>query len=295
MRRFNRAYTQRIGVLDDSYLGTGRALGPSRVLFEITESGSPLLGLRRQLDLDSGYLSRLLRQLEGDGLVTVANDPDDGRQRVVHLTADGRRERARLDNRAGQAAAQLLTPLAPRQRSELANALATAERLLRAATVGFEIVDPVSPPATAALDRYFAELDERFTTGFDPGDGGADEDAEALRPPDGAFVLISETRASAGSDPESTVGCGGLQRIDDDTAEVKRMWIHPDWRGLGMGKRLLAHLEEVAAQQGRSTVILDTNEVLIEAVSMYRRAGYHPTERYSENPYAHHWFIKHLA
>jgi GNAT superfamily N-acetyltransferase len=72
------------------------------------------------------------------------------------------------------------------------------------------------------------------------------------------------------------------------------MWIHPDWRGLGLGGRMLTRLEAVARTLGRTRVVLDTNETLTEAIAMYERAGYHPIERYSDNPYAHHWFAKDL-
>ena len=145
LRRFNRSYTQRIGVLDDSYLGTGRPLGPSRLLFEIEGDGSAVLDLRRRLALDSGYVSRMLRQLEADRLVTVVPDPADRRQRVVRLTAEGRAARATLDVRSEELARQLVAPLSDRQRTELSAALDTADRLLRAATVRFEVVDPRSP------------------------------------------------------------------------------------------------------------------------------------------------------
>ncbi len=137
------------------------------------------------------------------------------------------------------------------------------------------------------MRSYFAELDIRFRDGFDPGAGGAARDAAAMRPPGGAFVVIM-----AG---DRTVGCGGLQRIDDDTVEIKRMWIHPDWRGAGLGRRLLAELERIAADRGSGRVVLDTNEVLTEAVTMYERNGYVAIERYNDNPYAHHWFAKRLS
>ena len=147
LRRFNRSYTQRIGVLGDSYLGTGRPLGPSRLLFEIGAEGARVADLRLGLGLDSGYLSRMLRQLEQDDLVAVAPDPADRRQRVVRLTDAGRREWRRLDRRSEELAHRLVDPLTDRQRAELATALATADRLLRAATVTFESVDPRAPSA----------------------------------------------------------------------------------------------------------------------------------------------------
>lgn len=285
LRTFNRCYTQRIGVLAESYLGTGRALGPSRLLFEIGADGARVVDLRRRLGLDSGYLSRLLRQLEQENLVTLSADPGDGRQRIVRLSPAGRGEWRRLDRRSDDVARHLVEPLSARQRAELASALATAERLLRAATVDTDLVDPRSPAAQSALARYFGELDERFRSGFDPGAGGA-ADIAAMRSPDGAFVLMRSDQA--------TVGCGGLQRIDDATGEIKRMWIDPDWRGLGLGGRLLTQLEAVARELGRTRVVLDTNETLVEAIAMYERAGYQQIERYSDNPYAHHWFAKDL-
>lgn len=286
LRRFNRSFTQRIGVLDESYLGSGRALGPSRVLYEIEAEGTRIADLRDRLGLDSGYTSRLLRTLEADGLVTVERDPDDGRQRVVRLTASGIGEQRRIDELAEQHARRLLDGLSDRHRAELGAALATADRLLAAAAVRFEVVDPRSPGARFAVGEYFRELDTRFRDGFDPGEGGADDDAVALAPPDGAFVVIMSDR--------TVVGCGGLQRVDDDTGEVKRMWIDHDWRGLGLGHRLLARLEGLAADHGRSRIILDTNEVLSEAIAMYQQAGYEPIERYNDNPYAHHWFAREL-
>lgn len=286
LRRFSRCFTERVGVLDDSYLDTGRALGPSRLLFEIGTDGARVVDLRRRLRLDSGYVSRLLRQLEGEGLVSVVTDPADGRQRLVHLTAAGRREWKRLDRLAEQHARRLVAPLSDRQRLALDDALAAAERLLRAATVEFIDTDPRSSDAREATTRYFAELQERFPTGFDPADALV-ADPVALRAPHGAFVVVR--------DGLSPVGCGGLQRLDATTAEIKRMWIHPDWRGVGLGRRLLDHLEQVAWHLGRTRVVLDTNSTLREAIAMYDTAGYHAIERYNENPYAQRWFAKDLV
>ena len=291
LRRFNRSFTQRIGVLDDSYLDTGRPLGPSRLLFEIDADGSAVLDLRRRLGLDSGYVSRLLRQLQEERLVTVAPDPADRRQRVVRLTADGVAERATLEARSEERARRLVAPLSERQRADLGAALETVDRLLRVASVQFEVVDPRTTEARWAIGRYFAELDERFTSGFDAA-VARDETAEdaALSAPDGAFVVIRSDL--------SIIGCGGMQRIDlpgrngRSAVEVKRMWIDPDWRGLGLGRRLLAHLEELAVGRGARRIVLDTNESLGEAIAMYRAMGYEPTERYNDNPYAHHWFTK---
>ena len=285
LRRFNRSFTQRIGVLDDSFLGSGRALGPARLLYEIGPGGAGVLELRARLGLDSGYVSRLLRQLESEGLVAVDADPGDGRRRTARLTEMGLAEWHTLDRRSDELAERLVTPLSPHRRDELSAALATAARLLRAATVTFEIVDPTSAGAVSAMTQYFTELDDRFPTGFDPGDT-LTADAASMRPPLGMFVV-------ANSDGEP-VACGGVRIVDDFSAEIKRMWVHHGVRGAGMGQRMLAFLEACAKELGRRRVVLDTNATLLEAIAMYERAGYEPTARYSDNPYASRWFARQL-
>ncbi len=285
VRRFSRAFTSRIGVLDESYLGTGRPLGVSRLLFEVGEEGSSVADLRERLAIDSGYMSRLLRSLEGEGLVEVLPDPADKRRRSVHLTPKGRREHQRLEQRSVARVSGLLEPLSPRLRRELASGLARAEVIIASTSIRFSRVDPADPLAVEAVGRYFAELDHRFESGFDPGRGGAAADRVAMSPPNGVFVLLLTVEGAL-------VGCGGVQSLDQETAEIKRMWIDDNWRGLGLGARLLEHLEGEALALGKSRVVLDTNNSLSEAISMYERAGYRRIDRYNDNPYAHHFFEK---
>ena len=285
LRRFNRTYTQRVGALDDSFLGLGWPLGASRLIFEIGERPTSVLELRERLDLDSGYLSRLLRRLARAGVVDVRPDPADRRRRLVTLTAEGRRVRRELDRRSERQAAALIEPLTARQRERLAEALATADLLVRAATVHLREVRPDDPVAVAATAHYFGELDARFPGGFDAG-GAVDHDAVAMAPPGGVFVVAT-------SDGEP-VACGGVQPLDGRTGEVKRMWVHPEWRGAGLGSRMLRHLEDRARDLGHRRVVLDTNGTLVEAIAMYRNAGYEPVERYNDNPYAEAWFAKAL-
>src|SRR4051812_10561436 len=111
VRAFNRTVTQRIGVLEDEYLGRGRPLGANRVLWEIGDDSTDLRWLRTALDLDSGYLSRLMRSLEAEGLVTVEPDSSDKRVRRARLTAAGRAERAVIDSSSDELAWSLLAPL----------------------------------------------------------------------------------------------------------------------------------------------------------------------------------------
>jgi len=283
LRRFNRTYTQRIGALEESFLGSGRPLGPSRLLFEVRDGGATVRELRDRLGLDAGYLSRLLRTLESDGLVEVRPDIDDRRRRRVTLTRRGRTAWRRLDDRSEQLARSLVAPLSERQRERLVEALATADLLVRAATVRFEETDPTDPRAVRAMAAYFAEIGERF--GFDPGDSWQ-HDAESMAAPEGFFVV-------AISDGEP-VACGGVQRLPDGAAEIKRMWVDDGWRGAGLGARLLRHLEDLARKRGHTLVRLDTNDTLVEAIAMYERAGYRSVERYNDNPWARCWFEKEL-
>jgi DNA-binding MarR family transcriptional regulator/predicted N-acetyltransferase YhbS len=294
VRRFNRSYTQRIGVLEDSFLGLGMPLGPARLLFEIgaaPATARALLttqALRERLGLDSGYLSRLLRRLEKDGLIHVHPDPGDRRRRQVTLTEAGRERWKELERRSDDQARLIVDPLTERQRERLARALGEADLLVRAATVTFEPIDPASPVARDVVDRYFAEIGRRF--GFDPS-GETEKDTKLLVPPTGVFVV-------AVSDGEP-VACGGLQTIaplvdGQSVGELKRMWVRDDWRGAGLGSRLLRHLEDQARELGQDTVRLDTNAALAEAIGMYERAGYTVIGRYNDNPWATHFFEKRL-
>ena len=285
LRAFNRRYTQHIGVLEDRFLGRGRPLAESRLLFEVGLDGATVLELRERLSLDSGYVSRLLRSLEDTGLVTVAADPTDGRRRLVELTAAGTEEWEELDRRSDELAAGLLDPLGPTQRDRLREALGTAERLLRAATAEFVVADPLSEEALTAMGRYLAEIADRGVGGG-ASLGPASDGAETMRRPDGVFVLVR-------SDGE-VVGCGGVRPLGDGIGEVKRMWVSPAVRGTGMGRRLLDHLEAWVLRLGHDVVRLDTNGVLTQAITMYESAGYTPIERYNDNPHAERFYEKRL-
>jgi len=288
VRRFNRTYTQRIGALDESFLGLGVPLGLARLVFEVgADPGrATARDLRARLGLDSGHLARQLRSLEERGLVEVRPDPADRRRRVVTLTRRGRALRRRLDDRSEELAARLVAPLTARQRARLSDALATADLLVRAATVDLAEVDPRSGTARAAVRQYFAELDARFPGGFDVAAAEADDRAD----PD-----LHEVRFLVASSDGEPVACGGVRTLDPDVGEIKRMWVHRDWRGAGLGARLLRHLEGVSTAMGHRTVRLDTNGTLVEAVAMYERAGYRPIARYNDNPYAQAFFEKGLT
>lgn len=289
LRRFNRTYTQRIGVLDESFLGTGRPLAVSRLLHEIGAAdganGASVLTLRDRLDLDSGHLSRMLRRLEAEGLVETGADPADRRRRLVRLSAAGRAAYDDLERRSEERAGALVAPLTPRQQERLAEALASADLLVRAATVRLEPVAPDDPRAIEATGRYVAELDGRFPGGFAPG---------PLPPePDATYVLATsdgEPVAYGGIRPEPALSASSGQPV----AEIKRMWVHGSWRGAGLGLRMLRHLEGLAREAGYRRVALDTNGALVEAIALYDRSGYRRIDRYNDNPYAEAFFAKDL-
>ena len=285
VRSFNRTVTQRVGALSDHYLARARPLGASRVLWEIGPGGTDARALRARLDLDSGYLSRLLRGLQDEGLIQVVPAEGDHRVRTAVLTDAGRAERAELDRLSDDLAAALLAPLNDRQRDQLAAAMGTVERLLTAGLVTFAVTDPASPEARACMAAYFAELGERFDGGFDPGASLPATDAD-LAEPSGLLLL-----ARLHGEP---VGCGALKFHGTEPAELKRMWVANRARGLGLGRRLLAELENQARRHGATAVRLETNQALTEAITLYRSAGYAEVSAFSDEQYAHHWFEKQL-
>ncbi len=285
VRSFNRTVTQRIGALNDAFLSRDRPLGQARLLWEIGLDGSDVRRLRSRLDLDSGYLSRLLRALEHDGLVVVEPSGADGRVRTVRLTVAGLAERAVLDQRSDEAAAAILGPLSPRQRTRLVQSMAETERLLTASAVEVTERDPRDPGARSCLQAYFGEIGGRFDGGFDPARSLISDDE--MTPPGGLFLV-----ASLHGEP---VGCGGVRFHDGAPAYIKRMWVSPAVRGLGLGRRLLAELEGRAVARHASAVQLETNRTLGEAIAMYRSAGYQEVAPFNDEPYAHHWFEKTLG
>jgi DNA-binding MarR family transcriptional regulator/GNAT superfamily N-acetyltransferase len=286
VRSFNRTVTQRIGALQDAYLARARPLGASRVLWEIADKGTDLRALRTALDLDSGYLSRLVRSLEDEGLVVVVPDASDRRARTVRLTEAGRIEREVLDRRSDELAGSLLETLGDADRTRLVEAMGVVERLLTAGLVEVRIEPPTSPAARFCIRSYFAELDARFDTGFDPG-RSISADADELTEPAG-LLLVARLRGQP-------AGCGALKLHGTDPAEIKRMWVAPNARGLGVGRRILSELEHHAGHRGVGVVRLETNETLHEAASLYRSAGYVEVDPFNDEPYAHHWFEKRLG
>ena len=155
-----------------------------------------------------------------------------------------------------------------------------------ASAVEVEEVAPTSGDAEYCLSQYFAELVERFDSGFDPVRSLAPT-LDGFEPPGGSFLVM---RLDG-----KLVGCGGIKRDAPDTAYLKRMWVAREVRGLGLGRRLLAELEDRARSLGYRKIRLETEKSLEEAQRLYRSSGYLEVPRFNDELYAHHWFEKSLG
>ncbi len=286
VRRFNRTVTQRAGALDDRFLSRTRPLAQARILFEIENGHNEVRQLRAHLDLDSGYLTRLLKALEREGLITIEEDPADRRVRRAALTADGRAERAVYERLSDEHAAGILSALDAKQQQTLVDAMITVDRLLTASMIEFAVVDPALPEAREATRRYLAELDERFETGYDAEHAISVSDDD-VRLPRGLCLL-----ATLRGEP---VAFGLLKFSGEGTTHLKRMWVSRDIRGVGLGRRLLATLEAHAAEHGIHTVQLETNFALTEAIALYRASGYVEVPPFNDEPNGDLWFEKRLG
>lgn len=276
VRSFNRLVTRQVGALNDRYFGR-RPLGELRVLFEIGLDGATPRDVRARLGLDSGYVSRMVRALERDGLVEQRPDEVDGRTKRLTLTGAGRSELRELDRISDGMAASVLDPLTTGERERLLAAQAEVRRLLAVSMVSIAPEDPSSADARWCIGHYFAELRERFEDSFEP----------EPTPPFESFLVARLSGQPA--------GCGAVLTVGPGVAEIKRMWVDRPHRGMGIGARLLDALEHQAAALGHRRVLLDTNRSLAEAQAMYGSRGYAATSRYNDNPYADFWFEKHLA
>ena len=284
VRSFNRLVTRQVGALNDRYLGR-RPLGESRVLFEIGRDGATPRDVRARLGLDSGYLSRMIRSLQRDGLVEATPNPADRRTKLLRLSAAGRSEMETLDRLSDELAVSALEPLTDEQRAQLLRAERDVRQLLAISMVGIAPEDPASPDARWCLSHYFAELAARFEESFDPRQT-LPADSKDLVPPSGAFLLARFTGQPA--------GCGALKTRRPGVGEIMRMWVDHPHRGLGIGARILDALEEQAKALGHDVVRLYTNRSLDAAKAMYRARGYVEIPRYNDDPYANHWFEKRL-
>jgi DNA-binding MarR family transcriptional regulator/GNAT superfamily N-acetyltransferase len=284
LRRFNRVVTREIGALDTSYLGLGRPLGAARVLQLVKPEGTDVAELRRRLDLDTGLLSRILRSLENEGLVAVAPDPADRRRRIASLTPAGLAEWQVYDA-LGYAKAQTVLDHAGSRRDAVIAAMDLIATVMLKNDVQIRDADPLDPAATSSVAAYYQLLTETV-----PGITAEMlalplPDAERYRSPDGAFLIAWSE--------DLPIGCVSLRRLGPKLAEVKRLWVHPDARGQGLGLRLMRAIEARARDLGYAHANLDSNTVLAPAISLYRSDGWTEIAPYTSAP-ANIWMTKRL-
>jgi DNA-binding MarR family transcriptional regulator/GNAT superfamily N-acetyltransferase len=283
VRRFNRAVTSEVGALDGSFLGRGRPLGAARVLNAVGHGRSDVADIRDYLGLDSGLMSRLLRGLEDEGLIETSAHADDARRRVVTLTRAGRRE-FRAYEALSNARAEALLARHGRPEALLAAMDVIGSALGHSRTM-LQETDARSREARYCLDEYYAELGRRFAQGFDVA-RSRDPDAEDMLRPRGAFIVAISDGLP--------VGCVGLKGTGSELGEIKRLWVAPAARGLGLGRRLLETAESAAREISIRVLRLDTNSALPEASQLYRSSGWTEIERFNDDPYPDLFFEKRL-
>lgn len=283
VRRFNRAVTAEVGALDSSFLGRGRPLGAARVLNAVGRGQTDVAAVRKYLCLDSGLMSRLLRSLEEEGLIETIPHPEDTRRRVARLTKAGRRE-FRAYEALSNAQAQALLANHSRPDALLLAMDLVASALNRDQTV-LEEMDPRCDEARYCLGEYYAELARRFEKGFDVS-LSRDPDARDMIRPRGVFLVATSDGLP--------VGCVGLKGSGREIGEIKRLWVAPSARGLGLARRLMEAAENTARALSMKLLRLDTNRALTEALQLYRTTGWTEIDRFNDDPYPDAFFEKRL-
>jgi DNA-binding MarR family transcriptional regulator/GNAT superfamily N-acetyltransferase len=283
VRRFNRAVTSEVGALDTSFLGRGRPLGAARVLNAIGHGRVDVAELRDYLGLDSGLMSRLLRGLEDDGLIKTVPHPDDARRRTAKLTRAGHHEFNAYETISNSQAEVLL---ARHGKPEvLLAAMDMIASALGRSRIGIEEADPRGEEARYCLGQYYSELSRRFKGGFEVS-LSRDPDATDMMFPRGAFFVAMSDGLP--------LGCVGLKGTGGELAEIKRLWVAPSARGLGLARRLMETAENAARNISVKILRLDTNSALAEALQLYRRTGWTEIERFNDDPYPDLFFEKRL-
>ncbi|MBB3648823.1 DNA-binding MarR family transcriptional regulator/GNAT superfamily N-acetyltransferase [Rhizobium sp. BK619] len=283
VRRFNRAVTSEVGALDSSFLGRGRPLGAARVLNSIGRGQSDVAVIRDCLGLDSGLMSRLLRSLEEEGLVETVPNPEDARRRIVRLTENGRSEFQAYEALSNAQAEGFLAR--HRRPEELLRAMDMVASSLRRDQIAIEETDPRHEDARYCLSEYYGELARRFEKGFDVS-LSRDPDAGDMIRPRGAFLVALSDGLP--------IGCVGLKGDGGEVAEIKRLWVAPSARGLGLATRLMTTVETIAGELSVKLLRLDTNSALSEAQQLYRGSGWVEIDRFNDDPYPDTFFEKRL-
>ena len=271
VRRFSRFYTRVIGALHDGLLHSSFSLAEARVLYELAQrAGVTATELGRELDLDPGYLSRILQRFERDGLVARAPSPIDRRQSLLSLTAAGHDAFAPLDARSREEMGALLTPLAEPAQASVVAAMGCIESLLGASQSGPWLLRQHRPGDIGwVVARHGALYAKEY--GFD-----ARFEALVARVAGEFLALHDPARERCWIAEHNGVNVGSvfLVRQSDEEARLRLLLVEPAARGLGIGRRLVAECIGFARETGYRRIALWTNEVLVAARAIYQQAGF---------------------
>lgn len=286
VRGFNRFYTRVLGLLRPELAGSAFGLTEARVLFEVAHRDDLAVSdLRRDLDLDAGYLSRILSGFTASGLVAREKSAADGRRQVVRLTAEGRQAFDELDRLQAAAIDTLLAPLDDGQRNQLVGAMGQIRRMLGSETPWTGIV--LRPPQPGDLGWVVERHGARYAAEY-----GWDATFEALVARVVAdFAERRDTQREAGWIAEldgDRVGCVFCTAADaDDTAQLRLLLVDPSARGAGVGTRLVDECLRFARRSGYRRITLWTNDVLVAARRIYERAGFRCDRREPHHSFGH--------
>ena len=281
VRRFNRFYTRQIGVLRKNYLDSGYSLGEMRVLYEIAQGhkngGRPTAtDIASALDLDAGYLSRVLRNFEKRGLISRTTSKKDARQSHLALTARGRKFFEPAEKRSQQHVGAMLARLRPDQQARLVAAMGEIETLLDggaqaapAAKPAYLLRDP-RPGDFGWIVARHAELyasEYGWTEPFEGLCAGIVADFANKHDPARERCWIAEVNGE-------NAGCVMLVRENDDVARLRLLLVDPKARGLGLGAALVDECLRFAREAGYKQITLWTHSVLTAARHIYEKAGF---------------------
>jgi len=273
VRSFNRFYTKRLGLLQQGMVGSPFSLAEGRVLYELAHRDRPTASdLGKALDLDAGYLSRLLRGFGRRGLVAASASATDRRQRHLQLTANGRRASDRLDDGSQKAVGTLLRRLTAADQRRLVSAVQTIERLLgdvEPDRVPYILRPPEPGDMGWVVQRHGSLYAEEY---------GYDRHFEALVASIvGTFVETfdpARERCWIAEREGETAGSVFLVRKSEQVAKLRLLIVDPAARGLGIGGRLVAECVKFARQAGYRKITLWTHSQLVAARHLYREAGF---------------------
>jgi len=284
LRAFNRFYTNEVGVLQEGFLHTPYSLAEARVLFELAQADeAEVAELRRGLDLDPGYLSRILQRLETAGLVTRERSTADARRQIARLTERGRKEFAVLDERSAARALELLEPLDEGAQRRLVSSMDAIRTLLHGGGPGEVVLrEPRSGDYGWVIERHGALYADEY--GWDVTMEGfiarivSDYIANRDAAREAAWIAELDGRRA---------GCIFCVRRDEEVAQLRLLLVEPWARGAGIGSRLVDRCVEFARSAGYDRIVLWTNDVLADARRLYERAGFELLEEAPHHAFGH--------